>query len=414
MKQLINKKKLNQLLINIFIVLLLLTIFSYINQSIFLLVTGKKVFWTMSRVPSTNFLFKYFPLVKDVVLFFLFFLLLSSDKDHKYRNIVISIFELIIYGVTLLFLNNNAEFGYIFSGIRIILYSATIILFCSTTNIDAKNREKIDKIIKDSIIVEFLIVFIYVLLTDALFVFGSGGYRFTGTFGNAANLGYFTVACSLYLIISKYSKNSKNKRDYLYFILLLLMSVATGSRVSILTNLLVLLCYIDLDILAREKIKKGKLLFFNILGLIIVLPIIYVLLIDKINRGSFLVSGTYRIEVFTDILSVNNINDVFALLFGRGIGYATNSAFILGTKGAYIVDGTFQSIILQYGLFGLILLISVIYKTIKKYDLNIFILTAIIGSFLLLSLAINIFEQFAFIVLSIYSLSLLKNKIKKQ
>ena len=423
LKNKFSKKNLERIIVYIFLDLIMFTIFSYICQSFYIIFTKNNVFWTMTRINNTNFFFKFFPYIKELVLIVLFFSIIGYDyyfNKMKNSKKILTIFSIIVLiGLLLLLLSNNFAIGYIIAGLRIFLYLITVMLFCNVITINDEVKAKIDSIIKYSIIIEFLLVLAAIITSNTIFKFGSGAYRLMGTFGNGANLGYYTVACSLYFIIRKMFIKHNKKSDYVYFAILLFLSIASGSRVSILSNLFIILCYINYQISNKNIISNKKLIIYNMIGLLLLSPIIYIVLINKIGRGGFLVSGSYRINLFFSTFNVTSIDGIIKLIIGNGIGIGTNSARLLETKNSIIVDGTYLTIIFQYGLLGFIILLNKIITKIKSCDANIFIIISITISFIIIMFAVNIFEQFAFIVISIYSLYLLFNnknnneKVKK-
>ena len=414
LKNIFSKKNIENIIVYTFITLMLFTVFSYICQSISIISNGYRVFWTMTNLKQTNFLFKYFPFIKELVLGILFLFLIGYDlcfnKLKKSKKTLLFFFVLVVLGSLLLIISNNFAIGYIIAGLRVLLYLITTILFCKIIDVNDEVMKKIDVMIKISIILEFIIVFITAITTDVFFQFGKGANRFMGTFGNGANLGYYTVACSMYLLIRKKFIRSVKVSDVFYLAMLLLLSIASGSRVSIISNMFIIVCFVDYIISSKKIITNRSLIILNILCILLVSKVAYKFVMRLIGRGGLLVSGSYRIDLFLSTFNVTSVGELITLLIGKGLGFGTNTARLLGITDSVIVDGTYLTIILQYGVIGFILLLGKIIKKIRKCDANIFIIIAVILSYIMLMLSINIFEQYAFVAIAIYSLYLLFEK----
>ena len=414
LKKFFSKKKIENVIVYTFIALLIATVFSYVCQAVTIIFNGYKIFWTMTNLKQTNFIFKCFPFIKEVVLIMLFSLLVCYDiyfnKMKKSKKTLLFFFVLTLLGILLLYISNNFAIGYIIAGLRVFLYLITIILFCKIIDINEETMKKIDKAIKVSIIIEFLIVFTTTITTNVFFQFGKGANRFMGTFGNGANLGYYTVACSMYILIRKKFIKKIKISDVLYLAMLLLLSIASGSRVSIISNMLIIVCFIDYIISSKKIISNKSIILLNLVCILLFYRVTYKYVMRLIGRGGLEYSGSYRINLFLSTFNIKSIGEFLTLLIGKGIGFGTNTARLLGISNSVIVDGTYLTIILQYGIIGFILFVKGIIKGIRKSNTNIFIIIAVIMSYIMLMLSINIFEQYAFIVIAVYSLYLLFEK----
>lgn len=395
----------DKMITNVFISLILASILAYFFHALHLIFNGQYVFWSITRMKYTNIFLKVIPYIKDLIVILLCILLLLKNKSNV--KIIKYFLCVIIYGIIMLILSNNFEVSYIASGMRILLYLLSVVMFCKTINCDKKLTDKILKYIKISIFIELFIVLYSIFISSSLTSFGQGGKRFFGTFAVASGLGYYTVACSLFIMIKRFKYHELDRKNYLYMFILIFLALATGSRVSVLSNVIILISYINIGILNNNYISKKKLLIYNIIGAIILLPILYFILIHLVNRGNIMDSGIYRINLLKNIFKIENIKDIFFIFFGRGIGFGTNGGYSLGINGAFFVDNTFLALITQYGILCIVILIYILIKNIKKLKIDIFVIFSVISSLLLLFLAIDVFEQFAFILISVYAFNLL-------
>ena len=116
LKNKFSKKNLERIIVYIFLDLIMFTIFSYICQSFYIIFTKNNVFWTMTRINNTNFFFKFFPYIKELVLIVLFFSIIGYDyyfNKMKNSKKILTIFSIIVLiGLLLLLLSNNFAIGY--------------------------------------------------------------------------------------------------------------------------------------------------------------------------------------------------------------------------------------------------------------------------------------------------------------
>ena len=399
-------------LINIlFILLIIFSVLSYIVQSTQLIITKQFGLWTI-KDNDVGIIGKLIPYIKDVIVVLLFFILtIFFEKTRKTAFIYMIT---IIYGTIILFINQCFDIGYIISGLRAFSYFFVTIMYGQAIYKDKSIFEKIYKVLKYLIIIEFIIITIQVIYSGKFLEFGNGGYRFCGTFGNAIGMANFTVAASVFITIYNHIQGKDiRKSEYAFLIMNLLLSLASGTRTAIFLNIIIVFIFWNYFSFSNMKIKKEiKVFIFAILG-VILLQILYFIFIYRIGRGSLTISGGIRMEILLSFFKVENKFDILKLIFGRGIGFATNTAYLLKIESAFIADGTISTIIAQFGLLGLAILFIKLFNIINnlwKYtykNLNVILpfLIAIIG----IMISQNIFEQIATIILITVSYFMVKN-----
>lgn len=396
----------------LFILLIITSILSYGIQAISLIMNRQYILWTMldNNVQTGN-IGKIFPYIKDFIAVLLFIILFLFFK--KARKTAMIFFIITLYGILLLFGHQIYEVGYIIAGIRMFLYFFVAIMYLQIFYTDRSVFQKIFNVLKILIIIEFLITFIQVLYSGQIYNFGNGGYRFCGSFGNSIGMGNFTIAANLCIMTYSYITNNKAKNiNYIYLFMNLLLSIASGTRTAIFLNLLIIYLYWNNFSLSRMKFtKKMK---FTLLFIIVLLslPFIYSFFIDRIGRGAMMVSGGIRIEIFLSFFNIDNVLDLCNLIIGNGIGFASNSAHLLEVNSSIIVDGTYTTILAQFGLFGLAILIFILMKIMKTFwkysDKNLNIALSYFLTIILIMGSQNIFEQIAMIILIVTTYFMIK------
>ena len=119
-----------------------------------------------------------------------------------------------------------------------------------------------------------------------------------------------------------------------------------------------------------------------------------------------------RIDIFGDMWRGN----IFEVAFGRGIGFGSNTAVILGLEGYYTFDGTFTTILGQYGIIGLFVCLSVVFffmKYMLKCSLEYSVLSyAIIITVLIIFITGNLIEQYVLLIYLVAGCILLVDNIE--
>lgn len=419
---------------SIFLVYILSTIMAYSVHAIVTISSGKYVLWTYAEqsinVGSIGRIIIY---VKDILVILLFLLL--GFKKNKCSKIVIGFTLISFYGTVILILSGAFSIGYLVAGIRSYLTFVVAILYLQYRKIydlteDKKQRNwqedgvrAIDKsnyrYLVIALLLETFFVFAQVLISGVTRI-GSGGYRFTGSFGNSGGLGCYCIGMTMmvvaYGVKSKKEINTFQKlRQYGCLFLLFMMSWASGMRSSMMIVLLLVSAYTLLDLYEIFNLKKKEIIIGFLFILITGGSTVYSKIVDIIGRGDLLESGSTRISIFFELLFPNNI---FYMMFGRGIGQATNAAKNLGADGAVIADGTFNTVIAQFGMIGLVVfLVASIYVSemiIKRAREHRFIASLFVVALSILFITGNYFEQFSLVVLSVYSIYILLNDNRRK
>ena len=402
----------------LWILLIILAVMSYILTAINLIYNNKYVLWTINNANiDGGIIYKIFPYLKDIIAIFLFIVLALNNK--KNLKIILIFVTIVCLGSMIIWLNNgndNDNLLYIIAGIRMLLYFIVAMMYCLSVNDYKLVSLKLFKVIKVMILVEFFIVYIQIMRSENIHNIGNGAYRFCGTFGNAAGLAYFCIAACLYILIYKNIFNNGNgmKKNYVYYALIMALVLATGSRTGILSCIIIIFMYIINELLKSNIISKKNMYIFVMILTIFIIPLIYNLMIKFVNRGALMDSGATRIDIFLLLFDLKNTN-FLKFIFGYGIGYGTNNAVILGIKNASIIDSTFGTIMVQYGILGLGIFIITLFYIVKKvfrYSSKcggIFTAIAYIVPIFLVTIAGNIFEQIVLAMLLCYMFYCMKN-----
>jgi len=213
------------------------------------------------------------------------------------------------------------------------------------------------------------------------------GVRLMGLFSNAATNSYVILTGILMAILLR-------KFNYINFNVFLLLTtvyflavLATGTRIAIISSILLMCIYIIEN-------SKAKIFLTTIFTLpAIMLSIYFSNLIA--GRGDILdQSNGGRIDKLFNIS--NNMIDRDTFIFGEGAGYGSNIATELMSNmpPSYTsIDGTLHFILLHFGFFGVIMfIVSMIFGVYKFKKLRINLLYLITVA-LAISLSVNIFEQ---------------------
>lgn len=397
----------------LFILLIITSILPYIIPAIYAVVNKQYILWEIQRYNiQIGNVCKIFPYFKDVLAVLLFVILFISSKQTK--KIVGAFMAIIFYGALILFGHQNYNIGYIIAGIRMFLYFFVTIMYFYSNENNEKDFKNIFRVLISLLIIEFTIVFIQVLYSGQIQNFGSGGYRFCGTFGNAISMGNFTVAANLYILFYTYIKNVKSKNiNYIYIIIILLLSIASGTRTAIFLNLFITYMYWCTFSLSKLKISRRAKITCMVLIILSACPIAYKFFIDRIGRGAMMISGGIRLGILQSFFNVQNFIDLLNLVIGYGVGFTTNSAALLNLEETFIVDGTYTTILAQFGLIGLVVFIYLLGKSIQnlwKYcNKNINIVLTYFITIILVMISQNIFEQIAMIILVVVEYFMIKN-----
>lgn len=401
------RKKLINLLLYF---LIFLTTISYIGYVIYALKNGYKLYFSYIyynlNVPFICDIIRFF---KEGILILWLLLMLPDIIKNKKTIFYTFLYALIIlFGCITLHISENFYISIIIMGIRCYLYFYAICMYCFLRKQYQPNYNVIYKIITFGNLFNSLIVFCQILNSVGLnfSVVGQGGHRYFGIYGGCNSLGAAALGFTLFTIVA-YKKNITKSKIALFMNIIstLFLCVASGSRSSMISLFIILLFSIFDFIKINKKYKK---IIFIIIALLSI-PCVIFIASQIAGRGDILQvqleSG--RIKILLDTIKESSI---FELLFGKGLGVATNAYYLLSSGNTEILDGTFTLVLYQYGVFGLILLFMLFFKIIISLYKNSdekYISSSIILVLIIQMLTGNIFELYTFIILFVLSITLL-------
>lgn len=411
----LKKRKLED---NIFLLMLLFSTLAYLIHALTIINNKGYALWTINSViiPSSIYT-RFFPYIKEVVsIFLIIYLFIKHKVSRRYFSLFLII---IIYGIIPLILFGEFDYRYIISGIKNLLFVFATMMYCANKSDFNQDSKKMLKIMKILILLEFYLVFSQVYNMGNLSYVGRGRYRFCGSFGIATGLGYFIAASNLYILYATYYNNSKKITDYIYFLISLIIIIATGSRTAmIIESVIIFIYFVHYNSHKFDNYsKKIVMLLILVIGLI-AFPKIYNFFILKTGRGNLMLSGNTRTDILLSFFRITDFNGFLKLLIGSGIGIGTNTAYSLGIDNAVIMDGTISTLMAQFGLFGVVAFIIMGAKIIKllttSFKNNIYMCIPLLFAILAIVFAGNIFEQVAFIIIITYILFMIKsNEVEK-
>lgn len=338
---------------------------------------------------------------KDIIIFLLFTWSIMFVKKRKQLKLLLGSVLFYAFGITVA-LANGYSGGSIISGIRAYLYFIVLLNLFYVIDDKSLSVKSILRITTIGCLINILVCSEQALrgTSGQLFLAGHGGYRFPGLFGGVNGLSGFATGAALFVFIADYKKNLRKKYVAWMYTMCLLMSIMGGTRSGMVNILIIIYVWV----IARVQIKNAQKIFITLMISAIAIPLIIIFSSNLAGRGSILQvqleSG--RLNILADVLK--NANP-FQLIFGRGLGVGSNSDMLLNQvnelSGGRILDGTFNVIIFQYGLVGLVAAGNVFYVFIKKMKDTTDLLTKWLftGTVLLQCLTGNIFETYGFLIL---------------
>lgn len=361
-------------------------------------------FYTYLFASSIKFL-------KDIIFVCLFILcMVDQDSNVKKMNIVFCLF--IAYGSIIAFLEGYSES--ILGGIRGYLYFFVLLYFFYKIKSCNISLDTIRKIIYFALITNFVVIMeqAYRGTNGLIFLAGTGGYRFTGLFGGFAPCSAFAVSvCLLFFVYSCYFTFSKVK-SFFIVIATLLIECMCGSRSGMIC--VILIGYIWMFKLINVKSIYKYFFMLSSLGLVVAVVIKFVESIA--NRGSILEvqmeSG--RLKIFYDVIN-GLFQNIFALVFGHGLGAGSNTSVLMGRAGyamesAPILDGTFNTILYQFGVLGVIAIVSILlFLWLKLKNVPFDLKMAFYLIVFIEGITGNIFENYAFLIIFFLTYRLMCN-----
>lgn len=395
--------KINKLMLNLLFILIIAVSLPYIGYWKKSIDLGYESIGGLNMLQLEGGLEQVISFLKDVIAIFMFIILLLTSKKENYKFFM-NAFYVFLYGIIGLLFSNRISFGFILAGFRTYLYFVVVFawgLKYSKLLQESNNLKKLLRIIKLTILIQTFITLAQVVLSSSINRFGTGGYRFSGAFAGCGNLGCYTVACCLLLIIfkSKY-KNISTLGFMVYGIMLLFLAIASGTRTCIILDLILL--FLEMSYLIGKKIRFNSKLIVVIGGILFLIfaPKLVESIVSWTGRGELMLSGSGRIRVFLDML---NSSSIFELIFGKGLGVGTNASVTMNLKGTSVADSTINLFFIQFGIVGLVffffVILMTIYNLLQKSNDNKRIVMCFSITILVMSIVGNIFEHIAMCVL---------------
>lgn len=415
---------------NTFIMLLFFVNIAYLPQAIIAIINK------VPLISSINYSYEYislglkndFPLIrysKDILVVLLFlFMFLDTIKTKKINKIyfvfLISIL-LFLMPLSIYSLMFSDEFSLfmIIAGIRVIIFPTTIILFVLTY----LDNELINTIY--NIIINLLkLIFIITVFQSLIIIIKYGTiniarYRLMGTFASSGLLGLFGVGVMSFIIIYKININN-NIHITPNSILIAFIIYASGTRTAMILYSILLFSYFYYIRINKNKSFKltNLFIFFSV-----ILAFITLKLAESVaERGSAIAVQFQggRATFIIEYLMESNLKEI---LFGKGIGFGTNTALSMLSEVAVnldsstsVMDGTINILITQFGLI-ITIIICLLYLYIVKKISNTSIPSEIKISFIVTNIIIlvigNVLEQFSFQLLFIINHILTTKKFKE-
>ncbi len=347
--------------------------------------------------------------------FVIVFIALSSFILNNYPNYHIdkTIKRILIFELWILFITIVLKGNVFRSFIDLITIITMVIIVINSIK---ENTSKSLSILK-----KFSIVIIIVQLLSCIFY--PTGIPSDKYFNNTGNPLYFmtssngtTFLCIFAITIFLLTRNKQNhwKNDICIF-LAIVTSFLSGSSTSLICSLLIIIMYIISSISNNKLIKNGKFLF------VIYVVLMYFLLMDNsfFNNLFSLITGktgfTGRTNIWIKAIDLIKASPIF----GYGV---IDEGYIKIWGGTLAAHNTILEILLQSGIIGLLLWISIILafrKDISKISNNkiksIFIISLFVN---LISLSMESFIHsvyfFAMIALGAAMYQNEKEKMEKE
>jgi len=395
----------NKLLVNMFYGLLLFSIIGYTGYYLYTFSNNINVYNNFSAVSIDSFpiniiavLIKF---LKDI-LFICLLVLCVQTKTPNVKKMMLLFFFFVLYGAIIAI--PNGDFFSVLSGIRGYLYFFILILYFFEIKSCPLSLTIVRNIILMGLLITCIVTFEQAFRgTDGLiFLAGMGGYRFTGLFGGFAPCSAFAAAACLFFYV--YSVHFPLSKKIVVLILAssLLVELMCGSRSGAICVILILYVWL-FKILPVKKIYK----YFAVASTLVFVLVGIIKLVEMFaNRGSILAvqieSG--RIAIFNYVVDAI-FQDPFTFMFGYGLGSGSNTSVLLGNVDSslgtsLILDGTFNIILYQFGMLGVLVLIIfllIMWLKLKKVFFDEKLLFW--GITFVECLTGNVFESFAFLII---------------
>ncbi|SDT17682.1 hypothetical protein SAMN05444162_3323 [Paenibacillaceae bacterium GAS479] len=353
--------------------------------------------------------------VKDILMIALLGLFFWMDvrKQERYRLAAhyLPVLLLLFYGSSVLvFREAGLNLYQVAAGGRSLL----LILFCVKAVGYIRGQTEFIRMLARClgwlILIEFAVLAVqYVLFTGRFGVVNPFSLRLIGTFGGISIAGYMALGSSIFLYAARaVVGNIQRRLGPMLQLLCLCIAGMSGTRSAIIG------CFLVVFFLVVETVFKGRkrpgsvyltpaIICFSLLALMGGVQAATLMA----DRGSIVeaqVEGG-RIDMLTGFFTSNPLSVV---LFGDGLGYGTNSGVNLNKQMEVelehqIMDGTFNSILTQFGLVTLALLffaaIAAAPGLLQRMQGKSIQLYVIVVVNLVLCISTNILEQFVYLFL---------------
>ena len=338
---------------------------------------------------------------KDICAVVLLLIELLSANKSKRASIFLAMIAIICYGTIIALLNNYPIYTLV-SGYRSIIYFGALCMYFGTNkkkDISVKRFLEISTIL---LVLNTVIAAVqaYDCLGTNLALIGQGSYRFMGLFPAAAAFAYYCFGTALLACIIETFTKDYHKECIFIIIVAFLGCYISGTRSSMLNLLAVIYIYI----IDQARMKASQKLFVSLVLTVPALPLFIGFSSRMANRGSILQNATTggRFTVFLNSV----INQSFtSFVFGNGIGAGSNSAaefaFRSQTDNFLILDGTFTTIIYQFGLIGFFFCVYILWYVARRVNESkgplysaLFVFTIILQG-----LTCNVLEAFALLIM---------------
>lgn len=389
----------------IFYLLIFFSCVPYLGYGITLINFGVEVVGSLNQnIVLMGGIGKYISFAKDI-LTILLLLIMFTRMSRKNSVILMSFGGMICYGAILLMLNGRDVLAFTIAGIRTFMFVLTVILFCKKYYIElhqAKFKIIIFKILFLTLCINTILVLLQAVSSGSLYRMGSGAYRFSGAFPGSGNLGCYTVAVLLFVIVVSEEKIINKILSLFTSLMCVFLSIASGTRTCMVLTVVIFI-YSMIHMYGSKLHFNWKVLLFLTIMLGVVFGTTAIkYLTEYIGRGDLLLSGNGRIEIF--LKSFNSSNPL-ELMLGRGIGVGTNVSITMNLPNTYVSDSTYNLIFNQFGIMGLmvvsIILMYCLYILFKRCRGNTMAAICFMISVLSMYIVGNLFEHVAMSIIFI-------------
>lgn len=344
----------------------------------------------------------------------------SKDNVKKASIIFISMVITLSFGISSLLFTKYFSTNMIIAGMRILIF-IFIPLMAAVIYGRVISKKGLFLIATSALLCNLIITIFQGIVIKDYYGWAIGNHRLVGAFEGSGNLATFALAYAVLLFVLKFNYNFITNKVYILLQLVtLFVTVQTGTRIVMLLTLFLIFCSIYM--LVTNRSSRGLLDYIFFIAIVVSIPLILNLTNLVAGRGDALKTNLEngRFTYIFEYLSGATFKEV---LFGRGIGYGTNTALSLGSQYniqdvySVIVDGTYNTIITQFGFIGLCivlcLLFTLIIYLIHLYRNNIVFVLTFVLVFFLISFVGNIIEHYGYLVLTIFTIYLVYIKEEK-